>query len=50
MAINKENNSKKDLDINDLDNVKGGGDPFNKYKSQDNHEIDEDIKKKVKKK
>ena len=47
--IKKEEGKKETekLDLNDLDAVNGGGDPYGQYTKQDNQEIDDGLKEKV---
>ena len=47
--IKKEEEKKgtEKLDLNDLNSVNGGSDPYSQYTGQDNQEVDDEKKKKV---
>lgn len=47
MKGNKDLLKENMLDLDQLENVSGGANPFDKYQKTDNQEIDDDIKDKV---
>ncbi len=47
MKKEEEKKEAEKLDLNDLDAVSGGGDPYAQYTGQDNEDIDDELKKKI---